>query len=144
MNALSSRSGRCLCGKVTYTFVPAELEIDACHCTMCRRWGGGPGLSIMAKGAATVSGTEYVAVYKSSEWGERHFCRNCGTHLFFAAPANGYFGVSAGTVDHMDDFKFTTEIFIDFKPETYAFANETKKLTEAQFLDMIAALPAKE
>jgi hypothetical protein len=134
-----TRSGRCLCGNVTYTFAPAELEIDACHCGMCRRWGGGPVLSVKAAGDATVTGNEHVAIYKSSEWGERRFCKDCGTHLFYSAPAFGYFGVSAGTIDDLDGLALTTEIFIDCKPDAYDFANPTRKLTEAEFLAMLAA-----
>jgi hypothetical protein len=139
MTVQSTRSGRCLCGKVTYTFVPAELEIDACHCGMCRRWGGGPGLSVKAAGEADVSGRDYVSLYKSSEWGMRHFCRECGSHLFYSAPSAGYFGVSAGTIDDLDGLAFTTEIYVDCKPDAYAFANPTRKLTEAEFLAMIAS-----
>ena len=34
--------------------------------------------------------------------------------------------------DDLDDVKFTTEYFIDGKPDAYAFANETSKLTGEQ------------
>lgn len=139
MSEHAERSGRCLCGKVTYTFTPAELEIDACHCGMCRRWSGGPGLSVKAAGVADVKGNDHVAIYKSSEWGERRFCKECGTHLFYSAPAFGYFGVSAGTLDDLDGLGLTTEIFIDCKPAAYEFANPTRKLTEAEFIAMVSA-----
>jgi len=132
-------SGRCLCGNVTYTFTPAELDIDACHCTMCRRWSGGPGLSVKAAGLPEVKGKEHVATYKSSEWSERQFCRTCGSHLFYHAPSFNYFGVSAGTIDDLDGFALTTEIFIDKKPKAYAFANATRQLTETEFLAMVSA-----
>lgn len=138
------RSGRCLCGNVAYTFELAELEIDACHCGMCRRWSGGPGLSVKAAGLPVVTGGDYVAIYKSSEWGERHFCKACGSHLFYSAPAFGYFGVSAGTIDDLDGLVLTTEIFIDCKPDAYAFANPSRKLTEAEFLAMVSAPPGQE
>jgi hypothetical protein len=139
MTQQDKRTGRCLCGKVTYTFTPAELEIDACHCGMCQHWGGGPGLSVKAAGEADVTGREYVSLYKSSDWGARFFCRECGSHLFYSAPSVGYFGVSAGTIDDLVGFVFTTEIYVDCKPDAYAFANPTQKLTEAEFLAMIAA-----
>ena len=35
------RTGRCLCGAVTFTCSDVD-EIDCCHCDMCRRWAGGP------------------------------------------------------------------------------------------------------
>ncbi len=139
MTRQDKRTGRCLCGKVGYTFTPAELEIDACHCSMCRRWSGGPGLSVKAAGVADVTGRDNVSIYKSSDWGERHFCGHCGTHLFYSAPTFGYFGVSAGTIDDLDGLLLTTEIFIDCKPDAYAFANPTRKLTEAEFIAMVSA-----
>jgi hypothetical protein len=132
------RSGHCLCGSVTYTFTPAELEIDACHCGMCLRWGGGPALSVKATEPAKVTGKDNIAVYKSSEWGERQFCRTCGTHLFFHAPSIDYFGISAGTIDDLSGLALTTEIFIDKKPEAYAFANATRQFTEAEFNAMFS------
>ena len=143
---LPRRTGRCLCGKVSFTFQPAEPEVHACHCTMCRRWSGGPRLAIKAPGPAEVVGEEFLTTYKSSEWGVRQFCSHCGTHLFFSAPAegSGYYGVSAGALDDLDGFALTTEIFIDRKPALYAFANQTQQLTEAQFLELVAAAPEQK
>lgn len=144
MSQQAERSGQCLCGRVTFTFRPAEAEVDACHCTMCRRWTGGPSLSIKAGSPPAVVGANWVSVYKSSEWGERHFCRNCGSHLFYSAPAFAYFGVSAGCLNDLSGLSLTTEIFIDRKPDYYAFANTTRQLTEAEFLAMISASPPNE
>jgi len=144
MSQQAERSGRCLCGRVTYLFRPAEPEVDACHCGMCRRWSGGPGLSVKAAGPPKIVGAEHLSIYKSSEWGERQFCRNCGSHLFYSAPSFGYFGVSAGSMDDLDGLSLTTEIFIDCKPDLYAFSNQTRKLTEAEFLAMASAPPEQE
>tara|TARA_R110002033_G_scaffold145020_1_gene182861 strand:+ start:2845 stop:3033 length:189 start_codon:yes stop_codon:yes gene_type:complete len=36
------RQGHCLCGAITITATQAVSHVDACHCRMCRRWGGGP------------------------------------------------------------------------------------------------------
>lgn len=136
--------GRCLCGAVKFAFEPAEPEVDACHCSMCRRWSGGPALSIKVNGTPTISGGDHVAVYKSSEWAERQFCKTCGTHLFYSAPSFGYFGASAGTVDNLGGFSLTTEIFIDRKPDYYDFTNATKRLTEAEFIAMVSGQSGKE
>jgi hypothetical protein len=144
MSQQAERSGRCLCRCVSYTFRPAEPEVDACHCSMCQRWSGGPSLSVKAAAPADVTGREVLTGYRSSEWGERHFCRNCGSHRFYSAPTFGYFGVSAGIIDDLGGLTLTTEIFIDRKPDLYAFANASRQLTEAEFLAMISAPPAKE
>jgi hypothetical protein len=137
-------TGQCLCGAVKFSFQPAEREVDACHCTMCRRWTGGPALSIKASAAPSVQGAEHVGVYKSSEWAERRFCKTCGAHLFYSAPTFGYFGVSAGAVDDLSGMTLTTEIFIDRKPDFYDFANATKRLTEEEFIAMVSGATGKE
>lgn len=142
MSNLPTRTGRCLCGSVTFAFEPAEAEVDACHCGMCQRWGGGPGLSIKAAAMPRTEGK--VTVYQSSAWGQRHFCSSCGSHLFYTAPSAGYIGVSAGTLDDQSKLALTTEIFIDCKPDYYDFANTTKRLTEAEFLAMFSGTPTSE
>ncbi|WP_442512508.1 GFA family protein, partial [Novilysobacter longmucuonensis] len=37
--------GSCLCNSIIVS-APAEAEVGVCHCSMCRRWGGGPMLAV--------------------------------------------------------------------------------------------------
>ncbi|MGQ9870353.1 GFA family protein [Leptodesmis sp.] len=79
-----------------------------------------------------IDGTENVKAYRSSEWAERVFCRECGTHLYYRfLPAGDYF-VPAGLFQDGVGFEFTKQIFIDRKPAYYDFANQTVNLTEAE------------
>ena len=64
--------------------------------------------------------------------GERGFCSNCGSSLFWKLHGGNDYNVSLLAFDDLDDVKFTTEYFIDGKPDAYAFANETSKLTGEQ------------
>lgn len=137
-------TGKCLCEAVRFSVEAVEPEVDACHCTMCQRWTGGPALAIKTTGEPTLQGADHVAVYKSSEWAERRFCKLCGTHLFYAAPTVGYFGVSMGAVDDLSGLSLTTEIFIDRKPDLYEFANATRRVTEAEFIEMVSGSAGKE
>lgn len=125
------RTGRCLCGTVT---VRATLEphFGACHCGMCRRWGGGPLLAADCGDAAFEGGE--IARFQSSDWAERAFCARCGTHLFYyLVPAQRYI-VPLGLFDDQTGLAFDDEIYIDRKPDCYDFAGERKRLTEAEFL----------
>ncbi len=72
-----------------------------------------------------------VSVYKSSEWAERGFCENCGSHLFYRFQGNQHM-ILAGLFDNDEDFVFDTQFFIDNKPSFYGFANETANLTGAE------------
>ncbi len=121
----------CLCGAVTLT-VPAPREMDACHCGMCRRWGGGPLLAVHCGSDVQVAGAEHVTVYKSSDWAERAFCKQCGTHLYYRLVGSNDHMLPAGLLPEGTELPFTTQIFIDKKPANYAFANKTTNLTEAE------------
>lgn len=127
-------SGRCLCGAVSFSAQAKDAEINACHCGMCRRWVGGPYLAVEVEGTPDFTGQDDIAVYASSEWGERGFCRKCGTSLFWRMQDGTHYGVPAGTLDSTDGFRFTLQIFTDEKPAFYDFANKTKMMTGEEFL----------
>lgn len=126
-------TGQCLCGAVTVT-IPANDEVGVCHCGMCRRWGGGPFFAIHCKEGVEFSGEEHIARHASSDWAERGFCRECGTHLFYFLALNGEYAVLAGLFDDDEKFTIKEQIFIDRKPAFYSLANETRNLTEAEVM----------
>ena len=123
-------NGHCLCGAVNFSS-PAATEIGACHCEFCRRWGGGPLLAVHCGPDVQFRGSEYIGVYASSDWAERAFCKRCGTHLYYKLLSTGEYFVPAGAFD-TDDFEMASQIYIDKKPDYYAFANQTPMLTEKQ------------
>ncbi|MET0292088.1 MAG: GFA family protein [Steroidobacteraceae bacterium] len=123
--------GACLCGAVTVT-APDIPDMNACHCGRCRRWGGGPLLSVHCGSDAVFTGREHITVFPSSEWAERAFCATCGTHLYYRLIPADDFIVPVGLFDEGTPFRFTEQIFIDRKPGSYAFADATATLTEAE------------
>jgi hypothetical protein len=124
--------GKCLCGAVQIV-TPDNPAMNACHCGMCRRWGGGgPYMSVHAGSDVTITGTEKVRAFRSSEWAERAFCAECGTHLYYRLLPTNDHELSIGLFQDGPQFVFTEQIFIDHKPPTYEFANRTAMLTEAQ------------
>jgi len=131
-------TGHCLCGAVTIT-IPAHHEVGVCHCGMCRRWGGGPFFAIHCKEGVEFSGEENIARFASSDWADRGFCRECGTHLFYFLALNGEYAVLAGLFDDDENFAITEQIFIDRKPAFYSLANETHNLTAAEVMARFSA-----
>lgn len=132
MSATTQHTGSCLCGAVTLSVEVATDEVAACHCSLCRRWGGGPLLALEGASAIDLVGEHNVTVYPSSEWAERGFCRHCGTHLFYRLKSGDHHAVPVGLVDKGHGWHFATQIFIDEKPGYYAFANETHDMTGDQ------------
>ena len=82
--------------------------------------------------AVTFNGEENVSVFDSSEWAERGFCRNCGTHLFYRIKQSGQHLMPIGLFDEVEDLAFETQVFIDEKPSFYGFSNKTKNMTGAE------------
>lgn len=139
MAVARTMDGGCLCGSVRFTAAPSETEVTACHCGMCRRWTGGPFLGVRCDDAVTiVSGEDQLAAYASSEWGERVFCRTCGSTLFWRMRETKDTEVAFGAFDDPSPFSLRKEIFIDAKPAGYSFADDTEKLTGAELMAQMA------
>lgn len=132
-------SGRCLCGDVEVTATPKDQHAGACHCNTCRRWGGGPFMTIESGPETQINGDDFVGRFQSSEWAERGFCKQCGTHLFYRLTGNGAYFLPAGLFLDEPGFEaaldFDHQVFIDQKPDYYNFSNDTKKLTAAQVFE---------
>lgn len=127
-------TGKCLCGSVGVSFTVENEFFDACHCGMCRRWGGGPLFTVDSKGPPVFTGEDNITRFDSSEWAERGFCKKCGTHLFYRLKTNNFHNLPLGLIEGAEKFKFHQQIFVDHKPTNYDFANETEFKTEAQIL----------
>lgn len=136
-------TGSCLCGAVKITFAEPPKETGACHCSMCRKWTGGVYLAIpCAAGNATISGEDNIGTYPSSDWAERTFCKTCGSSLFYRltapGPHQGDMFIGMGLLDQPNGVTLTEEIFYDEKPDGYAFAGNTKKMTGAEVIAQFA------
>jgi len=123
--------GKCLCGAVRIT-TPDAVDMNACHCGMCRRWGSGPYMSVHAGSNVTITGADRIRTFRSSDWAERAFCGECGTHLYYRLLPTNDHELSIGIFQDGPEFVFREQIFIDRKPRTYSFANDTENLTEAE------------
>lgn len=128
-------SGRCLCGAVTVTMQAASGEIHACHCGMCRRWAGSAFVEIDAR-PGTLKAEGPVRSFRSSDWAERANCAQCGSPLWYrlTTPGADFHAVAVGLFDDLTGFALAKEIYIDRKPDGFAFAGGHPRLTEAEFL----------
>lgn len=135
-----SRTGKCLCGSVTYEVTSPVTKTGACHCEMCRKWSGGMYLAVeVPPGGLKVQGE--VQSYRSSDWAERCFCGKCGSSLWYRllipGPQHGTHHLAFGTLDDTADVAFEGEIYVDQKPDAYALAGEHPRLTKAEFMASI-------
>ena len=135
------RTGHCLCGAVGVSIRTASRNVGVCHCSICRKWAGGPLFALECGSEVSFEGADSISVFGSSEWAERGFCSRCGTHLFYRLKKGGFYIVPVGLFDDGEDWVLKQQIFIDEKPSFYAFANETPTLTGAEVFALHAPPP---
>lgn len=139
MAGKTAYSGGCLCGAVRFTVTPVREKFGVCHCATCRKWASGPYFAIGCGRDVEFEDKSDLATYASSQWAERGFCRKCGSSLFYRLRDSGHYQMALGALDTIDDLKFTSQVFIDEKPDVYEFANETRKMTGRQVIDAYLA-----
>ncbi|MFM7333974.1 MAG: GFA family protein [Tabrizicola sp.] len=144
------RSGGCLCGAVRFTARLTGTNFGVCHCPMCRKWTGSALLGITVPAANVEwTGLEHVAKRQSSAWGERAWCADCGSALWFRltvsdSPLSGTIELPVGTFDDANGLTMTNEIYIDHKPDSYAFAaTDRQVLTRAQCVEKFPLLASE-
>lgn len=121
--------GSCLCGKVSTQITQKPETFTVCHCESCRRWTGIP-MSFNAGPQQRFNGEEFIGRYSSSQWAERGFCKNCGTHLFFRLKKTDHYFLYLGLFGDQINPRFDLQEFIDQKPASYSFANDTNTMTK--------------
>ena len=93
--------GSCDCGAIRFTLdSPHPHPFNLCYCSICRKTTGGGGFAINLSGAnktLSVEGREHLKIYQATVQypgesaphqspGQRHFCVQCGTHLWMWDP----------------------------------------------------------
>lgn len=124
--------GQCLCGSVKVS-APDSVHVSVCHCSTCRRWSGGPMFAIHCRPGVEITG-QGVVTYRSSEWAERGFCSQCGTHLFYRLVQTDEHFLPAGLFQD-PSLLLDREIFIDEKPDFYDLGGERERLTGRQVVE---------
>ncbi len=136
MSTTFSAKGHCLCTSVSFEASTAAHDVGVCHCSMCRKWSGGPYIGLDCGTDVTFTGK--LTTFDSSEWAERGFCTNCGTHLYYKFKDSGQMIMPAGLFDDNQQLHMDHQIFVDEKPAYYDFANQTTNMTGAEVMAMFS------
>ena len=143
MSELTVAKGSCLCGAVSLSTTSMNPHVAACDCNMSQKWGRGALMAVECKSDVSFRGEENIELYQSSKWAERGFCKKCGSHLFYRFKKNYSYFIPVGIFDDESDLVLTHQVFIDEKPEYYAFANETKNMTGEEIFAQFAPTSEK-
>jgi len=104
---MAGRTGGCLCGAVRYRLASEPFDTGWCHCRLCQRASGSPGLvfsTVPADDFVVEQGADRIGLVRSSDFGRRQFCTACGTPLTMKVdhqPETIDFTVA--TLDHPED-----------------------------------------
>jgi hypothetical protein len=125
--------GGCLCGGVRFEAEPSDMHCHACHCEMCRRWTGSALLAVPVPAEAVrFEGEANIRRHRSSDWAQRAFCGTCGSTLYYRLTGGGEYFLALGLFDDPDALPLASEIYIDRKPSSFAFAGERPRSTQAE------------
>ena len=93
-------TGGCQCGAVRYALHTMPDNPCICHCRMCQKQFGsffGVFADVDSKFFELTRGE--MAFFKSSDDGDRGFCRDCGTPLAYRFASTPRISVSIGSLD---------------------------------------------
>jgi hypothetical protein len=117
---MTERTGRCLCGAVSFKLATEPLATRVCWCRDCQHLAanGTVNLLVPADGL-TISGvlSEHTKTADSGNEVTRQFCPQCGTHLFAKSSARPLFRVvRAGNLDDPSSVQPSTNIWAASAP----------------------------
>ncbi len=101
---MTERTGRCLCGAISFTLSAEPLVTRVCWCRDCQHLAANGTVNLMVPAQAlSISGTlaEHTKLAASGNAVTRMFCPSCGTHLFARSNARPEFRVVR--VGNLDD-----------------------------------------
>lgn len=122
-------TGGCQCGAVRYEWLELPEFSSICHCRMCQKASGQPFMGLAGGKREHLRFTRGApALFRSSNFAERGFCKDCGTPLTYAFEDSGEISVA---INSLDDPNAT--------PPTRQFGMESK----VAWLDTIHTLPGE-
>lgn len=126
------KKGSCMCSEIQFEYSGAPFSFNLCHCTMCRKFSGGPFGSFLGLKKADfryTAGEDLITVFKSSDWASRCFCSKCGSSLVYLSHKNpdNYF-VAAGIFDDELGIAPKKHIFVKDKCEWFTIADDIPQI----------------
>ena len=100
---MTERTGRCLCGAVSFKISADPIATRICWCRDCQHLAANGTVNLLVPAEAlAISGalSEYTKKADSGNEVTRQFCTKCGTHLFAKSSGGPQFRVvRAGNLD---------------------------------------------
>jgi hypothetical protein len=141
-------TGGCLCGAVRYMSKEPPTEGYYCHCTTCRKhYGSLFSATVRIPGSAFAFTKGQLKYCRSSNFGKRGFCADCGSPMAFIFEGNTDVWISVGSLDYPEDWPLTkdaswgqsTHSYIDSKVPWYEINDGLPQRTSKSAAQLEAA-----
>ena len=117
-----TRTGRCLCGNVSYELEGDLMATAVCHCEHCQRQSGGAFSTNLIANVAQLKVEGELKTYEDrGRTGDavyvlRRFCGDCGSPIVSELmEPEGLIAVKAGTLDDRSDVQPVVQLWCDDK-----------------------------
>lgn len=123
-DASATRTGRCLCGAVTFEVTGDPIATAVCHCERCQRQSGGAfSVNVLVHTSQLAVSGSLEALEETDDDGDvvfvrRCFCGGCGSPIVSElVQTEGIVAVKAGTLDDRSEIQPTAEAWcVDRQP----------------------------
>lgn len=125
------KSGSCLCGAVSYTFMGALRPSMTYHCTQCRTTSGlyWSAMQVLTD-KFTVTKDDGLKWYRSSNTAQRGFCSECGSLMFLQLDKEDTTYIATGTMDGSMGLKTELHIFVADKGDYYDIEDGVEQVAQ--------------
>lgn len=133
---MTERTGRCLCGAVSFKLTAEPLATRICWCRDCQHLAGNGTVNMLVPTealavAGVVSG--YASRADSGNEVTRQFCPRCGTHLFGMSSARPHLRVvRVGNLDDPSSVQPSVNIWADSAPSWACLNPEMERAARQQ------------
>lgn len=113
-------TGGCSCGAIRFRLEDTPYDTGWCHCRICQHVSGAGGLvfTTVSRPAFVVErGADRLGRFKSTPFGERGFCMDCGAPLtIHVSHQSDEIDIAAGALDHPQAVTPTFHIYAGEAP----------------------------
>lgn len=117
-----TKTGRCLCGDISYEIEGEPMAVAVCHCEHCQRQSGGAFSTNLVVAPEQLKVTGELATYEDrGRTGDdvyvlRRFCQNCGSPIVSVLVGRPeIIAVKVGTLDDRTDIAPAVQVWCDDK-----------------------------
>ena len=114
-------NGRCACGAVAYRLDSEPRDTGWCHCRVCQHVSGSIGMvftTVPLRDFQIIQGTDQIGNFASTSFGERSFCRACGSPLtIHVRHQPNEIDVAVGTLDSPASVRPEFHLYVAAAPQ---------------------------